>query len=93
MAVANHLAGFVESVTLVTGLGEGDNHEHFIRSKLKENVIPQFHYFKNAPTIVKARFVDGDLNKLFASEILKKEPPNLKRITGSTKRESLKIPT
>ena len=65
LAVANHLAGFVESVTLVTGLGEGDNHEDFIRSKLKENVIPQFHYFKNAPTIVKTRFVDGDLNKLF----------------------------
>ena len=65
LAVANHLAGFVGSVTLVTGLGKGDNHEDFIRSKLKENVIPQFYYFKNAPTIVKARFVDGDLNKLF----------------------------
>jgi rfaE bifunctional protein nucleotidyltransferase chain/domain len=65
LAVANHLAGFVESVTLVTGLGKGDNHEEFIRSKLKENVIPQFHYFDDSPTIVKLRFVDGDLNKLF----------------------------
>ncbi|MBT6718087.1 MAG: adenylyltransferase/cytidyltransferase family protein [Nitrospina sp.] len=65
LAVANHLAGFVESVTLVTGLGKGANHEGFIRSKLKENVIPQFHYFDDSPTIVKLRFVDGDLNKLF----------------------------
>jgi len=28
-------------------------------------VIPQFHYFDDSPTIVKLRFVDGDLNKLF----------------------------
>ena len=65
LAVANHLAGFVENVTLVTGLGKGNNHEGFIRSKIKENMIPQFHYFDDSPTIVKLRFVDGDLNKLF----------------------------
>lgn len=65
LAVANHLAGFVENVTLISGLGKGDNHEGFIRSKLKENVQPHFHYFSDAPTIVKLRFVDGDLNKLF----------------------------
>ena len=65
LAVANHLSGYVENVTLVTGLGKGDNHEDFIRSKLNENVTPKFYYFDDAPTIVKLRFVDGDLNKLF----------------------------
>ena len=65
LAVANHLAGFVGSVTLVTGLGTGHNYEEFIRSKLNNNVTPNFYYFENAPTIVKRRFVDEDLNKLF----------------------------
>ena len=65
LAVANHIAGFVNSVTLVTGLGKKNNHEDFIRSKLATNVKPQFFYFEDAPTVVKRRFVDGDLNKLF----------------------------
>lgn len=74
LAVANHLAGFVENITLITGLGKGDNHEDFIRSKLKENIIPQFYYFEDAPTIVKRRFVDGDLNKLFEVYDYNEEP-------------------
>jgi rfaE bifunctional protein nucleotidyltransferase chain/domain len=65
LAVANHLAGFVKNVTLISGLGGKNNYEDFIRSKIKENVTPHFHYFEDAPTIVKLRYVDGDLNKLF----------------------------
>jgi len=65
LAVANHLAGFVDSVKLITGLGTDDNYEDFIRSKLNNNIIPHFYYFCNASTIVKRRFVDNDLNKLF----------------------------
>jgi rfaE bifunctional protein nucleotidyltransferase chain/domain len=65
IAVANHVAGFAKSVTLLTGLGNKDSHEGFIRDKLKQNVDPKFYYFKDAPTVTKRRFVDGDLNKLF----------------------------
>ena len=65
LAVANHLAGFVNSVTLVTGLGTGDNYEDFILSKLNNNITPHFYYFDKAPTVVKRRYVDGDLTKLF----------------------------
>jgi rfaE bifunctional protein nucleotidyltransferase chain/domain len=65
LAVANHLAGFVENVTVVTGLGRQNSHEEFIRSKLKKNVILQPFYFEDAPTIVKRRYVDADLAKLF----------------------------
>ncbi|WP_455209598.1 PfkB family carbohydrate kinase [Kaarinaea lacus] len=65
IAVANHVAGLVNSVTLFAGLGAVDSHENFIRSKLKHNVSPHFIYFKDSPTLVKRRFVDGEMAKLF----------------------------
>jgi rfaE bifunctional protein kinase chain/domain/rfaE bifunctional protein nucleotidyltransferase chain/domain len=65
VAVANHVAGLVNSVTLFTGLGSVDSHETFIRSKLKSNIKPHFVYFKDSPTLVKRRFVDGEMAKLF----------------------------
>lgn len=65
LAVANHLASFVDEVVLMTGIGERDSHEEFIRSKLKSNVKPQFFRLPNAPTVVKRRFVDADLAKFF----------------------------
>jgi bifunctional ADP-heptose synthase (sugar kinase/adenylyltransferase) len=74
LAVANHLAGFVNSVTLVTGLGTGDNYENFILSKLNNNITPHFYYFDKAPTVVKRRYVDGDLTKLFEVYIYDDQP-------------------
>jgi len=74
LAVSNHLSGFVDSVTLVTGLGTGDNYEGFIRSKLSKNITPCFYYYSNAPTIVKRRFVDEDLNKIFEIYIYNEQP-------------------
>ncbi|MBL79121.1 MAG: cytidyltransferase [Nitrosomonadaceae bacterium] len=73
IAVANHIAGFVNSVTLATGLGQFDSHEQFIRSKLLSNVSPQFFYFKDAPTVTKRRFVDGDMFKFFEIYFFKEE--------------------
>lgn len=63
LAVANHVAGFSRSVTLVTGLGTLDPQEEFIRSKLLSNVEPVFFYMEGAPTVTKRRFVDYDLAK------------------------------
>jgi rfaE bifunctional protein nucleotidyltransferase chain/domain len=65
LAVANHIAGFVKNVTVATGLGKQNSHEEFICSKLQKNVSPAFFYFEDSPTIVKRRYVDGDLLKLF----------------------------
>ena len=65
LAVANHIAGFVNNVTVVTGLGNQNSHEEFIRSKLQKNVTLKQFYFEDAPTIVKRRYVDVDLVKLF----------------------------
>jgi rfaE bifunctional protein nucleotidyltransferase chain/domain len=74
LAVANHISGFVKNVTIVTGLGKHNSHEDFINSKLQENVIPAFFYFQDAPTIVKRRYVDGDLLKLFEVYFYNDEP-------------------
>ena len=73
IAVANHIAGFVHSVTLATGLGQFDSHEQFIRGKLLSNVSPRFFYFKDAPTVTKRRFVDADMSKLFEIYFFKEE--------------------
>jgi rfaE bifunctional protein nucleotidyltransferase chain/domain len=65
LAVANHLAGFAKNITVVAGLGNQKSHEEFIRSKLQKNITFKPFYFRDAPTIVKRRYVDGDLVKLF----------------------------
>lgn len=73
IAVANHIAGFSKSVTLVTGLGSTDGHEQFIRDKLQRNITPVFFYFKDASTVTKRRFVDTDLSKLFEVYFFKED--------------------
>ncbi|MBI3252615.1 MAG: adenylyltransferase/cytidyltransferase family protein [Candidatus Omnitrophica bacterium] len=65
LAAANHLSRFVGSVTVAAALGTRPSHEAFIRSKLTKGVRPQFFYIPNETTLVKRRFVDPDLAKLF----------------------------
>lgn len=74
IAVANHIAGFANSVTLVTGLGAFDSHEQFIRDKLLPKVDPNFFYFQDAPTVTKRRFVDVELSKLFEVYFYREDP-------------------
>ncbi|MEK9627513.1 MAG: PfkB family carbohydrate kinase [Nitrospinota bacterium] len=74
LAVANHIAGFSGNVTLISGIGKEASNEEFIRSKLDEKVTPHFHYFSDAPTIIKRRFVDEDLNKFFEVYIYNEQP-------------------
>lgn len=65
VAVANHVAGFAGHVDLATVLGGRDSYEERIRGTLAANVNPLFFYQKDAPTIVKRRFIDTpSLNKL-----------------------------
>ena len=66
LAVANHVANFANRVQLITMLGERDSHEQFIRSQLNPNITAHFIFKKNAPTLIKRRFIEGySLNKLF----------------------------
>lgn len=71
LAVANHVANFANRVQLVTVLGEQNSYADFILSQLLPNVTPYFAIQKNAPTIIKRRFIEGySLNKLFEVYIM-----------------------
>ena len=67
LAVANHVAGFADEVTLLTGIGSNKarNRESFIQEALLKNVTPLFHYFDEPESLVKRRYVDLDMSKLF----------------------------
>lgn len=65
-AIANHMAGFVDKVTMVSLLGREDSREDFILKNLKPNVEAKFFYRDDGPTIVKKRYINQYLNqKLF----------------------------
>ena len=58
LAVANHLAGFVNKVGLIGLLGRQDSREDFIHKNLKPNV-KFFHCFRDdASTVIKTRFLE-----------------------------------
>jgi rfaE bifunctional protein nucleotidyltransferase chain/domain len=66
LAIANHMAAFLDDVSLVTFLGTTDSREDFIRANLAPNVKPTFLYKTNSPTIVKRRYIEKSLlQKLF----------------------------
>ena len=62
-AIANHIAGLCEKVTLVTLLGKHDSREDFILKSLKQNITPKFFYRDDGPTIIKKRYLDQYLNQ------------------------------
>lgn len=65
IAVANHVSEFTGNVTLLTGLGTTQSHEEFIRANLNPAIDPVFFFSHDRPTIVKRRYVDADIAKLF----------------------------
>jgi len=65
-AIANHIAGICEDVTLVTLLGSENSQEDFVLKSLRPNIKTKFFYRKDGPTVVKKRYVDAYNNqKLF----------------------------
>jgi rfaE bifunctional protein nucleotidyltransferase chain/domain len=77
LACANHLAGFVHSVDVLTQLGEGRDEEAFVRGVLKPNVGPILLEKSGSPTIVKQRFVEKYLSqKMFEVYRMNDGPPD-----------------
>jgi rfaE bifunctional protein kinase chain/domain len=58
LAIANHVAQFAGSVTLVSMLGDYNSEETFVKSKLQKNIKPVFFTKKNSPTTNKQRYID-----------------------------------
>ncbi|MBI2830678.1 MAG: adenylyltransferase/cytidyltransferase family protein [Chloroflexi bacterium] len=65
LAAANHIAGFAGNVELVATLGKTNSMEDFVRQKLNRKIKSTFFYRKDAPTIIKRRYLDRFNVKLF----------------------------
>lgn len=65
VAVANHVAGFCGTVGLLTALSRQDDSVDYVASKLRSNVELHAQTLATAQTLVKRRFVDQDLMRLF----------------------------
>ena len=77
LACANHLAGFCQSVDVLTFLGEGGDEEEFVRGACRQNVSPIFVYKDDSPTIVKKRYVEKYLGqKMFEVYSMNDAPLN-----------------
>jgi len=75
LAIANHLAGFCDDVSLITCLGETERREGFVREALLPNVRLIFVTKQGSPTIHKRRFVDQySQNKLLELYIMEDSP-------------------
>ena len=89
LAIANHIANFCDNVDLFTLLGEIETQEEFIEEHLNKKVKRLFHYKKNAPTIVKRRFIEEQpLRKLLEFYIFDDENPEPEQ--GKEMRDHLK---
>ncbi|MEK9171700.1 MAG: PfkB family carbohydrate kinase [Patescibacteria group bacterium] len=87
LACANHAAGFVKRVRIMSCLGKSNSREDFIRAHLKSQVSPKFVYDESRPTIVKRRYVwDPFLVKLFEVVFLDEKP-----IPAKTEKQVLSI--
>lgn len=66
LAIANHIAGFCNDVTLITCLGNNREENDFISSKLLPNIRMEAVITENRPTITKRRFIEPTLlRKMF----------------------------
>lgn len=75
LAIANHIHSFVNSVTLITLIGEKMTQLDFIKKSLAKNIQLKTFVKKEAPTITKKRYVDEYRNnKLFKIEYMNDVP-------------------
>ena len=59
LAIARHISGFCENVSVLSFLGQGNEYKSFIEDNIEENINLNFLNKSNSPTILKRRFVDN----------------------------------
>ena len=75
LAIANHLAGFCQDVTLITPLGEDAEQRRFIESRLRPNVQLDAVVVADRPTILKRRYLEPNfMTKMFEVQYLNDTP-------------------
>ncbi len=74
-AIANHIAGFADNITLVTLLGDWNTCEGFLRKNTDSKIKNVFFVKPDSPTTIKQRFIDNVRNgKLFKVEYINDKP-------------------
>ncbi len=58
LAVCRHLSSFIKKMNFLSYLGEKKEFLSFIKKGIPKNIIANFVFKKNSPTILKKRFVD-----------------------------------
>lgn len=77
LAIANHIADFVEKINLVTLIGDQNPLLNFINQSLKKNIELKTFVKENSPTSVKKRMVDYyRKSKIFKIEYINDYPIN-----------------
>jgi len=75
LACANHAAGFVKEVRMVTCLGAEDDKRDYVLDHLKPNVDPKLFTRPDSCTVTKRRFVDpAFLDKMFEVQFFNDHP-------------------
>ena len=66
LAIARHLSSFCKNLSLLSLLGKNNEEKNFIKKNLEKNIKVNFFNKKNAPTIIKKRYIDRiDNRKVF----------------------------
>ncbi len=71
IAVANNIASFNTNVSMLTCIGSANSQYDFVCEKLDQNIETFFVHNKQAPTIIKRRFIENyPFQKLFETYII-----------------------
>ena len=71
IAVANNIASFNANVSMLTCIGSANSQYDFVCEKLDQNIETFFVHNKQAPTIIKRRFIENyPFQKLFETYII-----------------------
>ena len=75
LAIANHVANFCKSVTLITNLGSEENINNYVSTNLHRNIKLKNISIPGRQTIIKQRFVEPSfLTKIFEIQDLNDDP-------------------
>ncbi len=74
LAIANHAAQFAKNVTLITVVGDRDDHDSFARTKIDSKIGSHLLVRKESHTVTKRRFLTSNNQKLFEVGFLKNDP-------------------
>ena len=79
-AIANNISSYCEKISILSMVGDKNDHIKFIKKRLGKNISFNFVRKKNSPTIIKKRYIDHvNKNKLFGVYSINDDLINFKK--------------